>query len=65
MLVVTHGGVLDIVYRHACGRSLESPRDFPLPNAGLNWLERDASAWRILHWADLPHLNDAIDELSG
>jgi len=40
VLVVTHGGVLDVVYRRASGRSLESPRDFPLPNAAFNWLER-------------------------
>ncbi len=65
VLVVTHGGVLDIVYRSACGRGLDSPRDFPIPNAGLNWLERDAGAWHILRWADQSHLQEVIDELPG
>lgn len=64
ILVVTHGGVLDIAYRHATGRTLSSPRDFALPNAGLNWLEGDAGGWRVRVWADLSHLERALDELS-
>lgn len=65
VLVVTHGGVLDIVYRTATGRGLAAKRDFAIPNAAFNWLERDAAAWRILLWADQRHLGIALDELPG
>ena len=71
VLVVTHGGVLDIVYRTATGRALGAKRDFQIPNAAFNWLEKDAAvpsgvqAWRILLWADQRHLGVALDELPG
>lgn len=65
VLVVTHGGVLDIVYRTATGRGLAAKRDFPIPNAALNWLERDGTSWRIRLWADQRHLGVALDELPG
>ena len=63
LLVVTHGGVLDILYRHATSRSLQGKRDFAVPNAALNWLERDAAGWRVYLWADQRHLEMALDEL--
>jgi len=65
ILVVTHGGVLDIAYRRATGRDLSSRRDFELPNAALNWLEAVAGDWRVLRWADAAHLGPALDELPG
>jgi len=65
ILVVTHGGVLDIAYRQATGRPLTARRDFALPNAGLNWLEGDAGGWRVVVWADLSHIDQALDELPG
>lgn len=65
ILVVTHGGVLDIAYRHATGMALTSRRDFALPNAALNWLEGDADGWRMLVWADASHLGRALDEFPG
>jgi probable phosphoglycerate mutase len=52
VLVFTHGGVLEMVYRFATGCGLSTPRDFELPNAAFNWLED----WRILGWADCEHL---------
>jgi probable phosphoglycerate mutase len=63
ILVVTHGGVLDIAHRLTSGRSLDSPRDFPIPNAALNWIEYAGGAWRLLAWAQQGHLRDARDEL--
>lgn len=62
-LIVTHGGVLDIVHRLATGKSLEAPRDFKIPNAALNWIEFDGQSWRLIAWADLRHLENARDEL--
>lgn len=64
ILGFTHGGVLDIVYRAAIGSGLEGPRDFPIPNAGLNWLEHADGAWRIVRWADARHLAQSLDEFA-
>ncbi len=63
LLAFTHGGILDIVYRAATGRDLSGPRDFPVPNAALNWLEYAAHRWTILAWADRRHLERTLDEV--
>ena len=65
VLAFTHGGVLDVVHRAATGRALDAPRDFALPNAALNWVERDNAGWRLISWADCGHLNRALDEVTG
>lgn len=65
VLAFTHGGVLDIVYRAAQGKTLDAPRDFTLPNAAFNWIERDLRGWKIVCWADCRHLQAALDELPG
>jgi probable phosphoglycerate mutase len=54
--VVTHGGTLDLVYRHVHGIPIERPRDFPLPNASINWLDVCGDDWRWVSWGDLAHL---------
>jgi probable phosphoglycerate mutase len=63
VLAFTHGGVLDMAYRAAMTRTLQAPRDFPLPNAALNWLERGESGWRLISWADCAHLQRSLDEI--
>lgn len=65
VLVFTHGGVLDVAYRAATGRVLEAPRDFQLPNAAINWIERGDAGWRLISWADTEHLKQALDEVPG
>ena len=64
LLIVCHGGVLDVVYRRAHGLDLSAPRDFLLPNAALNWLEIHGDDWRVLSWADQRHLGDSLDEVA-
>lgn len=63
VLVVTHGGVLDVAHRLAAAKPLDTPRDFTIPNAALNWIEHDAGRWRLIHWGDERHLAQALDEL--
>lgn len=63
VLVFTHGGVLEMVRRHALGMGLAAPRDFEIPNAALNWFEVDAQSWRVLAWAETTHLAAALDDL--
>lgn len=64
---VTHGGVLDIVYRHAQGLSLEAARQHALLNASLNivaWQAPPAhddmpGAACLIRWAEVAHLRSA------
>jgi probable phosphoglycerate mutase len=65
VLAFSHGGVLDVAYRAATGMTLDTPRDFTLPNAALNWLEHCNGAWRVISWADSSHLKQSLDELAG
>lgn len=63
VLIVTHGGVLDIVHRLATGKPLGAPRDFTIPNAALNWIGWDGVAWSLIAWAQQAHLRVSLDEL--
>ena len=63
VLIVTHGGVLDIVHRLATGMHLQAPRDFGIPNAALNWIAWDGTAWSLIRWAEQRHLDQSLDEL--
>ena len=62
LLVVTHGGVLDMVWRTAQGLGLNGPRQSDIPNAGVSRI-RLADPMRperieIVDWADIRHLAD-------
>jgi 2,3-bisphosphoglycerate-dependent phosphoglycerate mutase len=63
LLVVTHGGVLDVVHRLAAGSGLQEKRNFPLLNAALNWIERRDGRWALLSWGEATHLAGAQDEV--
>lgn len=58
--VVCHAGLLDIMYRHATSRSLESERDFDIPNSALNWFHHDGNRWHLDHWDDHHHAKHVI-----
>ncbi len=55
-LVVSHGGVLDMVYRSATGQPLGGPRECTIPNAGLNHVRTDGERFEIVQWAQTGHL---------
>lgn len=59
---VTHGGVLDILFRKATGRPLSTPRDFKIPNCGLNWFRFDGQGWHLESWGDRHHLQNVLAE---
>ena len=63
LLIFTHGGVLEIVYRHATGRGLTTPRDFEIPNAALNRVTFSGGKWQVDAWADVHHLAATLDDL--
>lgn len=62
--VVVHGGVLDVINRFVRGNPLEIPRDFLIPNAGINWISLCDGRWAVDSWGETGHLADgALDEL--
>lgn len=58
VVVVTHGGVLDMIYRTARSLGLNGPRQSEIPNAGLNRIRVRDGAMEIITWADTRHLAD-------
>jgi 2,3-bisphosphoglycerate-dependent phosphoglycerate mutase len=56
LLLVTHGGVLDIVYRHIHAKPLYAPREFPIYNASINIVRHHAGVWSVVSWGDIAHL---------
>jgi len=58
LAVVTHGGVLDMVYRSALGLPLSGPRVSEIPNAGINRVRLQGEMIEIVDWADTRHLAD-------
>lgn len=58
LVVVTHGGVLDMVYRTARSLGLNGPRQSDIPNAGFNRVRVQGGVFEILDWADTRHLQD-------
>jgi 2,3-bisphosphoglycerate-dependent phosphoglycerate mutase len=56
VVVVTHGGPLDSLFRHALGLDLALPRRFALPNAARNVFRVAAGRWLLAAWGDTGHL---------
>ena len=65
--VVTHGGVLDVVYRNARALAWDAPREHLMLNASINRLQAQPEPLRlqIIDWADVAHLAQARDELAA
>ena len=64
ILLVSHGGTLDMMYRIASNQPLDAEKVVTVPNASLNWISHDGLAWKVDAWADTSHLeNLALDNL--
>ena len=56
LVIVTHGGVLDMLWRSAQALPLDGPRTCDIPNVGLNRMRWLGEQPEILLWADTAHL---------
>lgn len=64
ILLVSHGGALDMMYRLVSKQPLEAEKAVSVPNASLNWISHNGSSWKVEQWADTNHLNNlALDNL--
>ena len=57
--LVTHGGVLDLLYREAARLALDAPRTWELGNAGINRLLHNGEGLVLVGWGDVGHLDAA------
>jgi len=64
VLLVSHGGALDMMYRLTSGQGLETEKLVAVPNASLNWISHDGYSWKVDSWADTSHLEGlSLDNL--
>jgi len=59
IVLVAHGGVLDVLYRLATGQSTQAPRTWHLGNAAINRLLWTPEGLRLVGWGDVAHLQEA------
>ena len=63
IVLVAHGGVLDLLHRAATGQDLQAPRTWQLGNAAVNRLLWTQQGLSLVGWADTAHLDDeTLDE---
>jgi 2,3-bisphosphoglycerate-dependent phosphoglycerate mutase len=61
--IVTHGGVLDCLYRAAAGIALGAPRSWELGNAAINRLLYTPRGFTLVGWSDTAHLEgETLDD---
>lgn len=59
IVLVAHGGVLDVLYRIATQLDLQAPRTWQLGNAAINRLLWTPQGTSLVGWGDVAHLSDA------
>ncbi|MBS0340803.1 MAG: histidine phosphatase family protein [Proteobacteria bacterium] len=66
LVLVAHGGVMDLLYRAATGQELQAPRTWMLGNAHINRMLWTGQGLTLVGWADDSHLDDgALDEAAA
>jgi 2,3-bisphosphoglycerate-dependent phosphoglycerate mutase len=65
VLVVTHGGVLDCLYRAATHASLQARRSWQLGNASINRLLYTPQGLTLVGWNDDAHLAASPEQISA
>jgi probable phosphoglycerate mutase len=56
IVIATHGGVLDCLYRAASNIALDAPRTWQLGNAAINRLLYTPRGFTLVGWSDTSHL---------
>jgi probable phosphoglycerate mutase len=57
VVIVAHGGVLDILYRAATRIDLQAPRTWSLTNTAVNRLLWTPAGLSLVGWGDTSHLD--------
>jgi len=65
IVLVAHGGVMDLLYRLATNQDVQAPRTWQLGNAAINRLLWTPDGFSLVGWADTQHLEmGSLDEVS-
>jgi probable phosphoglycerate mutase len=65
IVLVAHGGIMDVLYRLATNQDISAPRTWQLGNAAINRLLWTPEAFTLVGWADSRHLEEeSLDEAS-
>jgi probable phosphoglycerate mutase len=65
IVLVSHGGVMDMLYRLATRQSVSAPRSWELGNAAINRLLWTPDILTLVGWADTRHLDEAVRDEYG
>jgi probable phosphoglycerate mutase len=66
IVLVAHGGVMDMLYRLATRQELHAPRTWHLGNCAINRLLWTPDGLSLVGWGDVRHLeDDALDETTA
>jgi probable phosphoglycerate mutase len=58
IVLVAHGGVMDVLYRAATGQPEQAPRSWQLGNAAINRLLWTPEGFTVVGWSDTRHLEN-------
>ena len=58
IVLVAHGGVMDVLYRLATRQDIQAPRTWLLGNTAINRLLWTPEGLSLVGWADMRHLDD-------
>jgi 2,3-bisphosphoglycerate-dependent phosphoglycerate mutase len=62
IVIVSHGGVMDVLYRAATGLDIQAARTWDLHNAAVNRLLWNGQHLSLVGWADTSHIDNAAYE---
>jgi probable phosphoglycerate mutase len=67
VVLVAHGGVMDVLYRAATRQELQAPRTWQLGNAAINRMLWTPEGFSLVGWSDTAHLaaGKPLDEITS
>ncbi|RMH73721.1 MAG: histidine phosphatase family protein [Gemmatimonadetes bacterium] len=63
VVVVTHGGIIDSIFRYVIDIPIVFDRRFSIHNASINIFQVQQGRWRLFTWGDIYHLRGLDVEL--
>ena len=66
VIVVSHGGAMDIIWRQANQLSLQADRHAPIVNTSVNRIAVSTDGWKVIDWGDVSHLDrSSLDDVTA
>ena len=66
VVVISHGGALNIIFKQTIGLALGAPRRYELRNCSINRIQVSEEQWTLSSWGDGNHLKQfSLDETTA